>query len=324
MMPATKCCATRICIRGSSTRTLRTIPHAQAWLRNSEPLLVNLVDTWALRPEATTAIPNLFLASDYVRTHTDLATMEAANEAARRAVNGLLDAVNFDEGRCELWPLHEPEILAPWRLHDAARYQAGLPWDASLVQVAAHALRGASPLLEQARSLLEQVSPFAHAIADTLDPRSAAAGDVSLLDMVDPTTMGRRLVDVPTRRMCLSVADTVPAAGDIVGPAGFLDRLVWYRGMLRDAGRTYPTWEPQRHLYGLVKDFIDRSGKGLRPALCIATARRWAAAARMRFPPPPAWKCCTTHFSCTTILKTAATCGAGSRRCIAARGFQLP
>ena len=34
-----------------------------------------------------------------------------------------------------------------------------------------------------------------------------------------------------------------------------------------------PTWEPQRHLYGLVKDFIDRSGKGLRPALCIATAR---------------------------------------------------
>ena len=29
MMPVTKCCATRICTRGSSTRTLRTIPHAQ-------------------------------------------------------------------------------------------------------------------------------------------------------------------------------------------------------------------------------------------------------------------------------------------------------
>jgi uncharacterized protein with NAD-binding domain and iron-sulfur cluster len=41
-------------------------------------------------------IPNLFLASDYVRTHTDLATMEGANEAARRAVNGLLDAAQFD------------------------------------------------------------------------------------------------------------------------------------------------------------------------------------------------------------------------------------
>ena len=71
-------------------------PARPGFLQNSEPLLVNLVDTWALRPEATTAIPNLFLASDYVRTHTDLATMEGANEAARRAVNGLLDAVKFD------------------------------------------------------------------------------------------------------------------------------------------------------------------------------------------------------------------------------------
>ena len=102
------------------------------FLHNLEPLLVNLVNTWALRPEATTAIPNLFLASDYVRTYTDLATMEGANEAARRAVNGLLDAVEFDGPRCEIWPLHEPEILAPWRLHDAARYEAGLPWDNSL------------------------------------------------------------------------------------------------------------------------------------------------------------------------------------------------
>ena len=38
-----------------------------------------------------TAIPNLFLASDYVQTFTDLATMEGANEAARRAVNGILE-----------------------------------------------------------------------------------------------------------------------------------------------------------------------------------------------------------------------------------------
>ena len=247
-------------------------PARLGWLRNSEPLLVNLVDTWALRPEATTAIPNLFLASDYVRTYTDLATMEAANEAARRAVNGLLDAVKFDGSRCELWPLHEPEILQPWRLHDAARYQVGLPWDASLVQVAAHALRGGSPLLEQVRPLLELVSPFTHAIADTLDPR---ADDVSVLDVVDPTTMGRRLLDVPTLQdVLIKVADRVPAAGEIVGPAGFLDRLVWYRDMIADmlAGGV-PTREPQRHLYGLVRDFVDQSGKGLRPALCIATAR---------------------------------------------------
>ena len=44
------------------------------------------------RPARTpsTRIPNLFLAADFVRTHTDLATMEGANEAARRAVNAIL------------------------------------------------------------------------------------------------------------------------------------------------------------------------------------------------------------------------------------------
>ena len=50
---------------------------------NLEPLLVNTAGSWADRPDAVTRIPNLFLASDYVRTYTDLATMEAANEAAR-------------------------------------------------------------------------------------------------------------------------------------------------------------------------------------------------------------------------------------------------
>ena len=59
---------------------------------NLEPLLVNTANSWEDRPDAVTRIPNLFLASDYVRTHTDLATMEGANEAARRAVNGILDA----------------------------------------------------------------------------------------------------------------------------------------------------------------------------------------------------------------------------------------
>ncbi len=33
-------------------------PARPGFLANTEPLLVNLIDTWALRPEATTAIPN--------------------------------------------------------------------------------------------------------------------------------------------------------------------------------------------------------------------------------------------------------------------------
>lgn len=96
---------------------------------NLEPLLVNYVDTWRLRPEAVTRIPNFFLASDYVRTFTDLATMEAANEAARRAVNGILHHTRADVDRCTIWNLHEPELLAPWRAYDRVRYRQGLSWD---------------------------------------------------------------------------------------------------------------------------------------------------------------------------------------------------
>ena len=75
---------------------------------NLEPLLVNTAGSWADRPDAVTRIGNLFLASDYVRTHTDLATMEAANEAARRAVNGSSTPTGSNARRCEVWRPPEP------------------------------------------------------------------------------------------------------------------------------------------------------------------------------------------------------------------------
>jgi geranylgeranyl pyrophosphate synthase/uncharacterized protein with NAD-binding domain and iron-sulfur cluster len=255
------------------------------FLSNVEPLLVNLIDTWALRPEATTAIPNLFLASDYVRTYTDLATMEGANEAARRAVNGILDAAKFDGARCDLWQLHEPEILVPWRLYDAARYAAGLPWDDSLIQVAAHTIRGASPLLEQARPLLEAVAPFVNPVADALDSTDGLVENVDEVRTIDPAAKpGAAYVQKPFYDLSGTV-DTLPSPVGVAGPTGFLERLGWYRDMLANtlAGGV-PAWEPQRHLYGLVKDFIDRSGKGLRPALCIATARALGGRSEDAFP----------------------------------------
>jgi uncharacterized protein with NAD-binding domain and iron-sulfur cluster len=90
---------------------------------NLEPLLVNTAGSWNDRPDAVTRIPNLFLASDYVRTFTDLATMEAANEAARRAVNGILDAQRSPARRCQVWPLAEPRAFAAARWLDRVRWR---------------------------------------------------------------------------------------------------------------------------------------------------------------------------------------------------------
>ena len=94
---------------------------------NLEPLLINTVGSLQYRPEAHTEIPNLYLASDYVRTLTDIATMEAANEAARRATNAILDAAGSPAARCGLWPFVEPEVFKPLREYDRLRFKLGLP-----------------------------------------------------------------------------------------------------------------------------------------------------------------------------------------------------
>ena len=99
--------------------------HSQ--VTNLEPLLINTAGSLAYRPEAHTEIPNLFLASDYVHTYTDLACMEGANEAARRAVNAILDVEKSSAARATLWPLAEPEFFSPMRDFDRIRFKLGLP-----------------------------------------------------------------------------------------------------------------------------------------------------------------------------------------------------
>jgi uncharacterized protein with NAD-binding domain and iron-sulfur cluster len=95
---------------------------------DEEPLLVNTINSWALRPEAATEISNFFLASDYVRTNTDLATMEGANEAARRAVNCIIDASGTKKPLCRVWGLKEPLFFQPLKWRDKKRYEKGLPY----------------------------------------------------------------------------------------------------------------------------------------------------------------------------------------------------
>ena len=90
---------------------------------NLEPLLINTAGSWADRPGVTTRIPNLVLAADYVRTNTDLATMEGANEAARRAVNAILDRTGSRAARCAVFTLPEPAVLRPARELDRVRWR---------------------------------------------------------------------------------------------------------------------------------------------------------------------------------------------------------
>jgi geranylgeranyl pyrophosphate synthase/uncharacterized protein with NAD-binding domain and iron-sulfur cluster len=264
-------------------------------LTNTEPLLVNLTDSWRLRPDAMTAIPNFFLASDYVRTHTDLATMEAANEAARRAVNGVLDAEGYSGPRCEIWPLHEPLALEPLREYDAMRFGLGLPWDDGLMTVAASAMKGANPLLGLIADVVDTVAPVLPDVEQTADalqqglptaPAEAAAQRTAqylgeLRDGVESSVPVTALEDRTTRLARTIAAPSLSAsapdppereAGSDDGPAEFSERLEWYRSLTTAAMRdAIPSTGPQKHLYEPVRRFVSRPSKGLRPALCLAS-----------------------------------------------------
>jgi hypothetical protein len=95
--------------------------------KNREPLLINTAGSLDDRPNATTKVPNLFLASDYVRTNVDLATMEGANEAGRAAANAILKRAGSSKAPASLGTLWEPAELAPAKAADAALYAAGQP-----------------------------------------------------------------------------------------------------------------------------------------------------------------------------------------------------
>jgi uncharacterized protein with NAD-binding domain and iron-sulfur cluster len=97
-------------------------------LGNKEPLLVNQVNTWTLRPNSFTNIPNFFLASDYVKTNTDLATMEGANEAARRATNNILK-IEKRKDYCKVYPLKQPLVLSLLQKADQIKWNKGLNWN---------------------------------------------------------------------------------------------------------------------------------------------------------------------------------------------------
>lgn len=102
-------------------------PGGQSEMSNDEPLMVNTPGSWNNRPTAVTAIPNFFLSGDYVRTSYDVATMEAATEAARRAVNGIIIQSAEDVPLAEIYLLREPRIFEPAKAIDRMRFRSRKP-----------------------------------------------------------------------------------------------------------------------------------------------------------------------------------------------------
>ena len=94
---------------------------------NREPLLINTAGSLNDRPNAASKIPNLFMASDYVRTNIDLATMEGANEAGRLAANGILQRSGSTAKPASMGTLWQPKELDAVRAVDATLYRTGLP-----------------------------------------------------------------------------------------------------------------------------------------------------------------------------------------------------
>lgn len=108
-------------------------------VRNDSRLLIHPPLLWEQRPEPATEVTNLFLAADYVRNDMDLATMEGANQAAREAVNALLDRAGSPQPHCRVVNhLEENEWAAVRGLKkfDDWKYERGLDPTPELMQVA--------------------------------------------------------------------------------------------------------------------------------------------------------------------------------------------
>jgi hypothetical protein len=96
--------------------------------RHAHPSFLRTAGSWRLRPETSTAIPNFFLAGDYVRTSgADFASVPMASESGRRAANALLAASGSSAAPAKIAPRYTSPLLKPQLAADAARFAAGWP-----------------------------------------------------------------------------------------------------------------------------------------------------------------------------------------------------
>jgi hypothetical protein len=81
----------------------------------------------AERPDVNTAIPNLFLAGDYLKSDWRTGIMEAANYNGRRAANAVLDTSGSRESRATAVKPYRPPEWEPFKRIDEDRWRGGQP-----------------------------------------------------------------------------------------------------------------------------------------------------------------------------------------------------
>ena len=136
-------------------------PNERSRYTDAEPLYVAATSSWGRRPEVATPLPNLFLASDYVRTNTQLPTMEGANEAARRAVNAVIGLTGSTAEPCAVWDLHMPWYARLLRRLDHRRFERGEPYRSEFPAVLAAVARSIH-VVERVWRRIERLLPGRH------------------------------------------------------------------------------------------------------------------------------------------------------------------
>lgn len=96
-------------------------------VQNAARLLIHPPGSRFQRPGVESGLPNLLLAADYVRSEIDLASMEGANEAGRRAATAVLDRFGLDTRHIRLFTHSAIAGRSVLRRLDALAWRFGQP-----------------------------------------------------------------------------------------------------------------------------------------------------------------------------------------------------
>jgi uncharacterized protein with NAD-binding domain and iron-sulfur cluster len=94
---------------------------------SEDPLVLPAVGQLPDRPDVTTALPNLLLAGDYLRSGWEVANMETASYNARRAANAILEQSGSRESPAQVIEPPRPPEWEPLKQIDEQRWKTGQP-----------------------------------------------------------------------------------------------------------------------------------------------------------------------------------------------------